>query len=393
MANLADHRTRLARLFAGAGPHGGDRRAGRRAAGRAVRATSTRRSTRSPASRAPTCRTRSAAGRPRWTTAIEELPKQRPFLANTRGLLPRPAPRRQGAVGRRARPGRRVHDRHAGAARVGRAQPAPQADLRRAAALRRGPAGPARRQRPRRTTATIANPLFAAITPTQTVCNYWTLLFRNAASLLSEGDTNGTGQRFMIVATPQGPNNEGGPSVGARPTAPARGQLPARQPVPEHGGAGPDAGVRGRQRALHRRASRSSATCPGNQGTTTQKTTSLERHDRRHERPRRQAPSASCARTAPGSARSTVGAARARRRRDRRLLRLRQARAVHARLPRQGRLHHRQQHPAQLAGAHRRRQHRQGQEGRGLQGRRRQRVARDDGDRRRPGCRSTRTRR
>ena len=31
----------------------------------------------------------------------------------------------------------------------------------------------------------------------------------------SEGDRNGTWQRFIIVATPQGPNNEGGPSSGA----------------------------------------------------------------------------------------------------------------------------------------------------------------------------------
>jgi hypothetical protein len=67
-------------------------------------------------------------------------------------------------------------------------------------------------------TVKIANPLLAFLTPAQTVCNYPTLFFRNAASLLSEGDNNGTGQRFMIVATPQGPNNEGGPSA-----APANG--------------------------------------------------------------------------------------------------------------------------------------------------------------------------
>src|SRR5439155_1386303 len=44
------------------------------------------------------------------------------------------------------------------------------------------------------------------------------LWFRNIASHLSEGDKNGTWQRFIIVATPQGPNNEGGPS-----SAPANG--------------------------------------------------------------------------------------------------------------------------------------------------------------------------
>jgi hypothetical protein len=44
------------------------------------------------------------------------------------------------------------------------------------------------------------------------------LWFRNISSLLSEGDVNGTWQRFIIVAPPLGPNNEGGPS-----SAPADG--------------------------------------------------------------------------------------------------------------------------------------------------------------------------
>jgi phospholipid/cholesterol/gamma-HCH transport system substrate-binding protein len=45
-----------------------------------------------------------------------------------------------------------------------------------------------------------------------------TLWFRNVSSLLSEGGANGTTQRFIIVAMPLGPNNEGGPS-----SAPANG--------------------------------------------------------------------------------------------------------------------------------------------------------------------------
>jgi virulence factor Mce-like protein len=61
-------------------------------------------------------------------------------------------------------------------------------------------------------------PTLAFVTPAQTVCNYATLWFRNISSLLSVGDQNGTWQRFIIVATPQGPNNEGGPS-----SAPANG--------------------------------------------------------------------------------------------------------------------------------------------------------------------------
>jgi hypothetical protein len=58
------------------------------------------------------------------------------------------------------------------------------------------------------------NPTLAYLTPAQTQCNYITLFFRNIASHLSEGDRNGTWQRFIIVPTPQGPNNEGSPSSG-----------------------------------------------------------------------------------------------------------------------------------------------------------------------------------
>ena len=64
-------------------------------------------------------------------------------------------------------------------------------------------------------------PTLHFLVPAQTVCNYATLWFRNAASLLSDGDTNGTWQRFMVVAAPTqrssnvfGPNNEGFPSSG-----------------------------------------------------------------------------------------------------------------------------------------------------------------------------------
>jgi len=62
------------------------------------------------------------------------------------------------------------------------------------------------------TTSDILRPTIAYLKPTQTVCNYMTLWFRNIASLLSDGDANGTWQRFIIVAAPQGPNNEGGPA-------------------------------------------------------------------------------------------------------------------------------------------------------------------------------------
>jgi hypothetical protein len=67
-------------------------------------------------------------------------------------------------------------------------------------------------------TARAGAPLAADLAGAQTVCNYVTLFFRNIASLLSEGDSIGTWQRYMIVIAPQGPNNEGAPS-----SAPANG--------------------------------------------------------------------------------------------------------------------------------------------------------------------------
>jgi len=67
-------------------------------------------------------------------------------------------------------------------------------------------------------TARIANPTVAYLKPVQTVCNYVSLWFRNVASVISEGDANGTAQRFIQVVAPSGPNNEGSPS-----SAPASG--------------------------------------------------------------------------------------------------------------------------------------------------------------------------
>jgi virulence factor Mce-like protein len=67
-------------------------------------------------------------------------------------------------------------------------------------------------------TVNSLNPTLAFLTPAQTVCNYATLWFRNVSSVLSEGDANGTWQRFIIIPTPQGPNSESGAS-----SAPANG--------------------------------------------------------------------------------------------------------------------------------------------------------------------------
>jgi virulence factor Mce-like protein len=67
-------------------------------------------------------------------------------------------------------------------------------------------------------TVTSLKPTLAFLTPAQVSCNYATLWFRNVSSVLSEGDSNGTWQRFIIIPTPSGPNSESGPS-----SAPANG--------------------------------------------------------------------------------------------------------------------------------------------------------------------------
>jgi hypothetical protein len=66
----------------------------------------------------------------------------------------------------------------------------------------------------RAATGTLSSlkPTLDFLAPAQTQCNYVTEWFRNVSSLLSEGDANGTWQRFIIVPTPTGPNSEGTPA-------------------------------------------------------------------------------------------------------------------------------------------------------------------------------------
>jgi virulence factor Mce-like protein len=156
-------------------------------------------------------------GRPALDAAIESFPVQRPFLRNSEGLF------------RELRPGARALRTAApilaDAFEVG--TPA----LRRSVALNKR-LEPLLRELPRCAEVPLVprgvdgltdavrtlNPTLQYLAPAQLQCNYVTLWFRNVSSLLSEGDKNGTWQRFIIIATPQGPNNEGGPS-----SAPANG--------------------------------------------------------------------------------------------------------------------------------------------------------------------------
>jgi virulence factor Mce-like protein len=61
-------------------------------------------------------------------------------------------------------------------------------------------------------TLEIGNPLLAGVTPEQVNCNYWTLFFRNIASLETEDVGVGTVARADTVLAPVGDNNEGFPS-------------------------------------------------------------------------------------------------------------------------------------------------------------------------------------
>jgi virulence factor Mce-like protein len=163
-------------------------------------------------------------------TAIRDLPQQRPFLANSAALF--------GEL----RPG--VRALRTAAPDLADAFTVGEHSLRRAVALNRRliptfNALVAFADDPNtklgiedlQTTSDILRPTIASLTPTQTVCNYMTLWFRNVASLLSDGDANGTWQRFIIVAAPQGPNNEGGPA--AKPAAgPGRDNYLHSNPYP-----------------------------------------------------------------------------------------------------------------------------------------------------------------
>jgi virulence factor Mce-like protein len=67
-------------------------------------------------------------------------------------------------------------------------------------------------------TADSLSPALRFITPAQSVCNYASLLARNASSAFDLGDGLGTWQRFTVFDPADGPNNEGSPS-----SAPASG--------------------------------------------------------------------------------------------------------------------------------------------------------------------------
>jgi len=160
-------------------------------------------------------------GPPALDTAIAELPRQRPFLADSEELFRRFRPAFASLAS--AAPGL------AAAFRAG--EPA----LRRSPALNRRltrtletldrfgddprvPSGLARLT----STARLLRPTLAFLTPAQSVCNYGTLLFRNIGASINESDVIGSMLRVHPLATPQNlPNAQSGPAAG-----PANGPAP-----------------------------------------------------------------------------------------------------------------------------------------------------------------------
>lgn len=54
----------------------------------------------------------------------------------------------------------------------------------------------------------VLRPALRYVVPSQTVCNYWTLTFREIASAADEGNSNGNWLQFIAFAPPEGPNSE-----------------------------------------------------------------------------------------------------------------------------------------------------------------------------------------
>jgi virulence factor Mce-like protein len=213
-----------------------------------------------------------SGGPPTLDRATKDFPKQRPFLANTAALF------------RELRPGVRALRRAApdlsDALRVG------TPTLKRSvafnkrleptfAALQRFADDPlvSLGVKDLTSTASILAPTIAYLTPVQTVCNYATLYFRNVSNLLSVGDSNGTSQRFIIIATPQGPNAEGGPA-----SAPANGGVPGQQDNYLHTNPYPNTASPGQTRECESGkepflvGKQVLGNVPGNQGATTEET-------------------------------------------------------------------------------------------------------------------------
>ena len=75
----------------------------------------------------------------------------------------------------------------------------------------------------------LLKPSLSYITPSQSVCNYWTLTFKNVADAASTGNSDGNWLNFISNAPPEGENSESAPA-----SAPANGPTPEDRPGKEN---------------------------------------------------------------------------------------------------------------------------------------------------------------
>jgi len=75
----------------------------------------------------------------------------------------------------------------------------------------------------------VLRPALSYITPSQSVCNYWTLTFENLASAVSIGNPSGNWLNFISNAPPEGENAESAPA-----SAPANGPTEGARPGKEN---------------------------------------------------------------------------------------------------------------------------------------------------------------
>jgi ABC-type transporter Mla subunit MlaD len=158
-----------------------------------------------------------SGGPPALDSGIRSFRIQRPFLANTEGLF---RDLRPGVAALRASAPDIARALETGARVLPRTPPLNRRLASLLEALGEFAEDPLVPRGLQGTTEAVRTlePTLDFLAPAQLQCNYVALWFRNVSSLLSEGDRNGTWQRFTIIATPLGPNNEGFPA-----SAPADG--------------------------------------------------------------------------------------------------------------------------------------------------------------------------
>lgn len=171
-----------------------------------------------------------SGGPPALDTAIRDLPKLRPLLANTAGFFRDLQP---GAAALRTSAPLLADAFSVGTTTVARARTLNrQLELTLASvqAFSEDPQVPLGLHGLRNTVEALT-PLVNHLAPAQYNCNYLARLLFNVASLESDGDTKHTGMwaRFGVVSPPVGPNSESGPA-----SAPADGPTVFGAPTGNH---------------------------------------------------------------------------------------------------------------------------------------------------------------